>query len=291
MPDTELELFWKLFTMRRKTHRKESVSDFEQTLFDEFINSGGKRAYLGHVLEQANAIPFNSTASDAAYIEKNRLRISKFRAIKKRAFNLLVDMRLLNQELEEGKYFHKDLLQAITQIEERAAKFHQNLRFKRSRGGQVVLLRRLFFISALMPYIRFKKLHFGEQKTGITLWAWLLNCDSLLLGDLDRELTQESLRKWWGGILRSSNPEVFNTLLSGAGQYIWWSRRLQGIDRNRDKDLYKNKKELPFNAEERRYAQTARQVLKPLSRKLSSEETTAVNKSKSIILRILKKAV
>lgn len=235
-----------------------SVSDFADFYSDEldsFKARGGDGDFLAYVVRETLALPDDEKAADKLYAETLSIPLRKFRAAQRRSRKLLDDMKLLNGEFSTRlPIFPKAWLATMTEIDEQAASWRENLRAKNSSGRQVTLVRRHFFVSALMPYIKWKPVGFRKldrSKIRIRLWEWLngwadwidvvevrdrkaflknphrrLRPSDISDGILSintrmprSEDAAPSIRSWW----QQSSTTAFHTVLAGSEAYLRWA--------------------------------------------------------------------
>jgi hypothetical protein len=204
-----------------------------------------------HLLWKTLLIDQDETAAERAYREELGLPLNRLRAIERRSSSLLDDMTLMN-ELFSGAAFPKKDRSRTKALAIRAKEWRERLRPKRSLG-RPTYPRRHFFVSGILPYIKWKPVAFLERKKEgqvEKIWDWLsgwtewietlevrnrkdllkLPRKSLYPAQISERLlkiverparkssTALNIRSWW----QQSSDRAFHSVLAGSEAFLMW---------------------------------------------------------------------
>jgi hypothetical protein len=226
-----------------------SVADFftsRAIIIQEFMNVGGDMKFLNYLMVHSLFISANQKNQDKRfdYLKKYP---KYFRVISRRAAQLAEDLEIANKEVYEEPHYEHRLIKRLQNIAQDAELKSKQFKLQIDRGGQASHLRRYYFLGAMLPYIRHKKLKFKSQEFQ---WFWLEETSDWLdnqeIRNLERleSLSKSSeitladwsaaiwfpnkkeinrwpeLRSWWSQTAKTKNAAVLEETINGARAYI-----------------------------------------------------------------------
>lgn len=240
-------------------------ADFYSRQAAAFAACGGSKDFLAHVLWKTLTISPDQRAADRVYRDHFRLALSRLRAIGRRAQSLKEDVDALDEFFSPPPFSNK-MVGDLEQLATQARILYRKLMPKKAHG-RPSSPRRHFFISAVLPYIKWKPVAFRKKKRNprerrddisIKLWEWLsgwaewvdiIDVDDLTtfkrmqrqqIRPIDADLRLLTVRnhksrpgtaalniRSWW---QQSSTTAFHLVLAGSGTFLEWPEARAGTN-------------------------------------------------------------